>query len=565
MPLLFDLHAESERLALLRRDPRGGPSLELRALEGQVLGNVAARFLPASFHWSPDGSTIAFSSNDGLLYLFRPGDASPKVVFSDPALQAGFCEWAADGNRLVFSAYDRASGAPPNIYCLELDTGRTLPLTHDARTVDRFPHWSPSGQWVAFRRQFLEEPELPRWLYVVEGQSGRSFPVLNPAAGDVDMGRFSWSPDSSSLLVTRLALPHKEWGQLQVVRLDDQSIAWSYESQTVRGGAFSPQGDRILCICTDELRWFAYPEGDLIARLSLSSAAPVRHDFTGPQVGFDRQATAIYFLGENACLYRWQIGGSCDCLFEENPAARPVYSHEEYRVPSRDERSIPVQRFIPPQPRLPAILYVHGGPGGAINPDDPFMLRLLAEGVEFVCAAYRGTVGYGLEHAEANRGEFGRADVWDLLAAGFDWKERAGADRPLIVAGYSYGAFLTLLALAQDEHPWAAGIAMWPASGIHRMGLMQQRALPTAADQLSLARIERSPLEQAGRIRVPLLILHGALDTSATVEEMVSMQNSVIGQGGECELVVFADDTHGLIRHRDEIHAAVLGLLERFD
>lgn len=563
--MLFDIHAETERLAILRSEPDGRHKIFLRTLQGQTLGEIPAELLPLEPHWSPDGSTVAFGSNDGLLYLHRLGDTSPTVIFANASLQAGFCEWAADGNRLVFSAYDydKMLGIPPNIYCLELNTGETRQLTNDVETVDRFPHWSPSGQWVAFRRQFLDEPELPRWVYVVGEQSGQCFPVLNPAEGDVDIGRFSWSPDSSSLLVTRLTLPQKEWGQLQVVRLEDQSLAWSYESETVRGGAFSPQGDRILCICTDELLWFAYPEGTLIARLSLASAASVRHYFTGPQIGFDLRATTVYFLGENSGLYRWKIGRNCDCILEENPPVRPVYSHEEYRVPSQDGRSIPVQRFIPPQPRLPAILYVHGGPFEAINPDDPFMLRLLAEGVEFVCVAYRGSVGYGLEHAEANRGEYGRADVWDVLDAGFDWKERTGANRPLIVAGYSYGGFLTLLALAQEETPWAGGITLYAASGIHRMGLQQPRAFPNEPDQLARARIERSPLEQAGRIRVPLLIFHGTLDTVATNEEMKTIQTSVLDQGGKCELIIFDNDTHGLMRHRDEIHTHVLRFLRQ--
>ncbi len=193
------------------------------------------------------------------------------------------------------------------------------------------------------------------------------------------------------------------------------------------------------------------------------------------------------------------------------------------------------------------------------------MLRLLAEGVEFVCVAYRGSSGYGPEHEEANRGECGRADVWDLLAAGFDWKERAGDDRPLVIAGYSYGGFLTFLALAQADHPWAGGIALWTVSGMHRLPLQQHRAFPTEAEALALARTERSPLEQAGRIRVPLLIVHGALDTTATTEELRSIQHSVVSRGGACDLILFADDTHGLHRHRDELHAAVLGFLERFE
>jgi dipeptidyl aminopeptidase/acylaminoacyl peptidase len=175
--------------------------------------------------------------------------------------------------------------------------------------------------------------------------------------------------------------------------------------------------------------------------------------------------------------------------------------------------------------------------------------------------AYRGSSGYGPEHEEANRGEYGRADVWDILAAGFDWKKRAGEDRPLILAGYSYGGFLTLLALAQEEHPWVGGIGMWTVSGMHRLGLHKQRAFLTDADQLRQARIDRSPLEQAGHSRPAHF--HGALDTTATTEEMKSIQDSIVSRG-ECELIVFEDDTHGLVSLSGEIHAHVLSFLSRF-
>lgn len=561
----FDFHAETERLAVLRRDSDGQLWIELRTLQGHTLGEITAEFLSQNLHWSPDGSTVAFDSNDGLLYLHRLGEASPNVVIAKHPLHAGFCEWAADGTRLVFSAYDSAALTPPNIYYLALGTGQTFQLTHDVKTVNRFPHWSPSGQYVAFHRQHLDEPEVPMRVYVVEVESGNCFPVLNISESSSRVGRHCWTPDSSSLLVM---VTHKEQIQLKVVRLQDGSTLWSYEAETLQGGVFTSQGDRILCVCADELLWFAYPEGNLLQRLSLASTAPVKFSLTGAQIGFNQSATAVYFLGTNSCLYRWDIGGACVGILEgkENPSVTPAFTREEYLVPSRDGRPIPVQRFIPPNPKSSAILYVHGGPNGAIDPDDPFMLRLLTEGVEFVCAAYRGSSGYGPEHEEANRGECGRADVWDVVAAGFDWKARAGKDRPLILAGYSYGGFLTFLALAQEAIPWAGGIVMWTVSGLHRMDLLRHRAFPTNPDPQVMIEVERerSPLKRAGDIRGPLLIFHGALDTTATTEELSAIQTSVFSRGGLCELIVFEDDTHGLMRYRNEIHAHILRFLEQF-
>ena len=105
---------------------------------------------------------------------------------------------------------------------------------------------------------------------------------------------------------------------------------------------------------------------------------------------------------------------------------------------------------------------------------------------------------------------------------------------------------------------------MYTVSGLHRMGLHQHKAFPEDPAENAAAWIERSPLQQAGRIRVPLHLFHGALDTSATTEEMRSIQSSVLAAGGDCELTVFPDDTHGLVRHRGEIHAAVLQFLDRF-
>lgn len=52
-----------------------------------------------------------------------------------------------------------------------------------------------------------------------------------------------------------------------------------------------------------------------------------------------------------------------------------------------------------------------------------------------IVPAYRGCSGYGKEHKEMNLGEYGRADVWDVLAASVDWKIKTKNRRPLASLG----------------------------------------------------------------------------------------------------------------------------------
>ena len=50
--MLFDFHAETERLAVLGREADGRHKIFLRTVQGQALGEIAAEFLPQEPHWS---------------------------------------------------------------------------------------------------------------------------------------------------------------------------------------------------------------------------------------------------------------------------------------------------------------------------------------------------------------------------------------------------------------------------------------------------------------------------------------------------------------------------------
>ncbi len=381
---------------------------------------------------------------------------------------------------------------------------------------------------------------------------GFAVEVESQGAAFLCIGRFCWSLDSSHLLVRQA---REGQAHLKAVRLDDMTTTWSGQVDMTCDGAFAPNGDAMLCVCQDELQWLSFPDGKMLERLSLSSLAPVRDTLTGPALGFDPDAPTAYFLGTDSGLYRWNVGSDCVPVLQD-VEQMPEFTQQRYEVVSRDGRKVPVLRCIPPNSRSVAVMLVHGGPPDSGNwksiepgAHDSLTLRLLQDGFEVVTPAYRGM--------DENKGEYGRADVWDVVECGLDWKRRTGGKRPLALAGYSYGGYLAFLALGRADAPWAGGIALWPATGA--FGLHEPRWFPADPVEKAAAMIERSPLAQAGRIRVPLLIFGGALEGG--MENLSSIQERVRAQGIECDLIVFDDDTHGLGRHRDEIHAQMVDFL----
>jgi dipeptidyl aminopeptidase/acylaminoacyl peptidase len=98
-------------------------------------------------------------------------------------------------------------------------------------------------------------------------------------------------------------------------------------------------------------------------------------------------------------------------------------------------------------------------------------------------------------------------------------REPSGRDRPAVALyGTSYGAYLALLAIAAEPHGWSRCVAVAPflsAPALHRDGPPSVRSLVDRLDGHTVADDELGPrdlLRLADRIRVPLLVVHGAQD-----------------------------------------------------
>ncbi|MEO6207979.1 MAG: DPP IV N-terminal domain-containing protein, partial [Candidatus Limnocylindrales bacterium] len=79
--------------------------------------------------------------------------------------------------------------------------------------------------------------------------------------------------------------------------------------------------------------------------------------------------------------------------------------------------------------RVPTIIYPHGGPTWqSFRSFQPFKLLLANEGFALLDVDFRGSTGYGRDFRHANHGEWGHADLHDLIDAARWAQEQPWAD-----------------------------------------------------------------------------------------------------------------------------------------
>ena len=565
MYLDFDFHSPSRRLALSRMVDSAFEVLLLDAESGDSLGRIGPELFPSDPRFSPDGGSLSFFG-DGRIYVHSLASGASEAVVDLAGRSAALASWSPDGRSLAFSALAGPAGLreQPSMYRLDLADRRMVQLSDESGT-DRFPDWSPDGAHLAYRRTLVDFPTYYHTMIITDRDGAEARRVPLPDGMSQLTGRHCWSPDGDFLVVWegdnwkdgRGALRRR----LKAFRVEDMSVAWTIEGETLLGGCFDPRGGRVLAAAEDRLTLYAFPSGERLHELSLADLAPLGHISTRVAVAFDPERDSIYFLGRDGKLYRWRIGGDCAVAQEDRPEELTLQLRsEEYAFTSRNGREVPVRRYLPRAPNGHAVL-VEAGPWSQQDPHPSVLLRLLEEGYEVVRPAGRliGPApggGWPLEP-----GVFGRDDVQDVVDCAVDWKGRFGDELgSLALVGVEFpSGYLAFLALTYPEAPWSCAVTVSAPTIMGRH--LETLALPQdpAGQEEELRR--RSPVAQAGKIRFPLLMLHGGRDPGAPMADVEAIRASVRRSGLRCDLVVFEDDTHGLPLSRPRMFQAMMDFL----
>jgi len=251
------------------------------------------------------------------------------------------------------------------------------------------------------------------------------------------------------------------------------------------------------------------------------------------------------------------------------------------RFKARDGMTIPNVLLKPQQAsatsKAPALVWVHGGPGGQTTPAySGFMQYLVNHGYVLLGINNRGSSGYGKTFYAADDKKHGREPLWDCVDAKKYLQSLDYVDPNRIgIIGGSYGGYMVLAALAFQPDEFVAGVDLFGVANwirtlesipswweAQRVALYGELGDPVA-DRKMLEEV--SPLLHANLIRKPLIVLQGANDPRVLKVESDEVVAAVKKNGAPVEYRVFADEGHGFTKKKNQIegYAAVLKFLDQ--
>jgi dipeptidyl aminopeptidase/acylaminoacyl peptidase len=225
----------------------------------------------------------------------------------------------------------------------------------------------------------------------------------------------------------------------------------------------------------------------------------------------------------------------------------------------------------------PVFIEIHGGPESQARPTfNAFRQFLVNElGYAVVTPNVRGSSGYGRSFLKLDDGELREDSVRDIGALLVWLGMQKDFDRNrVVVAGGSYGGYMTLASLVQFGDRLAGGIDTVGISNFvtfltntsgYRRDLRRVEYGDERDPKMRAVLQSISPLTNANRIRKPLLVVQGLNDPRVPPSESEQMMRMVRAQGGEVWYLAAKDEGHGFRKkaNTDVYRATMVAFLRK--
>jgi dipeptidyl-peptidase-4 len=500
-----------------------------------------------SFYWSPDGSRLAFMEiREGPVPRFPIVDWLE--THPDPEMQR--YPKAGDPNPIVRVGMVRADGG--DVVWADTDTS-------DDSYIARL-YWLGDSRGVAIEKLNRAQDTLTvMFADAATGDISVVFEESDPAWVNVNYlkhyyeteRRFVWGSERTGhqhlYLYNMDGTLAREltWGDWEVTSLDgvDEKGGRVYFTANK-----SNLLERHLFAVSDrggEIEQLTRGEG--MHRVTMS---PDNRYFID-RFSSERRPTAVsVFSVEGKQLF--EIGDRMTPELEAMDRALPEFITIESE--SGIEYTCSIIKPVPfdPAGKYPVIVYVYGGPHAQV-----VSRRWSTSGLWHSMMAAKGYVVFSLD----NRGSYGRGKKWEDhiiknlghyelqdQVAGVDYLRTlpyVDAER-IGVWGWSYGGYMTLMALFKAPEVFKAGVAVAPVTDWHLYdSIYTERYMKLPQDNED-GYTSASPINFVDAFQGELLLMHGDADDNVHVQNSIQLVKKLIDAGKDFDFMVYPQKAHGI-------------------
>ena len=535
--------------------------------------------------WFPNDDRFIYEQDgngDELTHVFMKS-LDQEVIDLTPGEghKAGFAGWSTSGGSFYIYSNERDGGAFDIYQYSASDYTRSL-LYENSESLS-LGDISDDGRWVVCTR-INSNADTDLFLVDLSADT-RDLLNITPHEGNVKHRVMGFTPDNNQLVYSTNAFG--EFDQAWSLQLDTgERQALITEDWDVVYLRYSPSGRYRVSALNNDARIDV-----TLTDLTTSRDVVLNNVSEGDlaQVRFNREESAIAFgLYRDTApydVYHMPLGNDATQLTRAlNPAINSdvMVEGDVVRFGSYDGLQVPGILYKPREATVdrpaPALVWVHGGPGGQSRKVYSAVIQhLVNHGYAVYQINNRGSIGYGKTFYHLDDLKHGEADLGDVVAskaflASHDWidGERVG------IIGESYGGYMVAAALAFAPEVFDVGIDIFGVTnwlrtlesipvwwGDIRTSLYAELGDPaTDADRLTAI----SPLFHAQNIVKPLLVVQGANDPRVLQVESDELVDEVRANNMPVEYVLFQDEGHGFKKRANRIIAseAYLSFLEKY-
>lgn len=498
---------------------------------------------------------------DGTLTDLTPGEET----------RASFAGWRDDGE-VFYVATNERDATTDDLYAYSAsDYSREMVFENSGMSLADI---SPDGRWLALTK---ERTSADSDIYLVDLYQETPQPkLITEHVDDIAYGVYDFTADSETLIyaTNEFGEFNQAWtynlasGERAALIEADWDVSFVFDSPTGRYLVSAINEDAVTNLTIhdnetgEDVSLSGIPDGEL---------GQVRFNADESKIAFGVNTDTSPF---NLYLADLETGTATrlTSALPEGIDESDLVTASVVRYPSFDGLEIPGIFYMPQQASadnpVPALVWVHGGPGGQSTKGYSAMIQhLVNHGYAVLAANNRGSSGYGKTFFHMDDRNHGEADLQDIVWARTYLEGVEGIDPDKIgIIGGSYGGFMVAAALAFEPEVFDVGINIFgvtnwvrtlesipPWWGSFRDALYDEMGDP-ATDIERLRRI--SPLFHAENIVKPMLVIQGANDPRVLQVESDELVAAARENGATVEYVLFPDEGHGFQKRENRITAS---------